>query len=134
MSDVFNFQESLLVRETIRQVKAQRDPRTYLGLERMFLQWMSLMIFALTVSLSLSTIPGTLSRIFQFVWLPFAAAGVVFSVWRYYSRVAAMQDVVRRAGVRVGSDPLAYLSFSAVLIGILVSTVAVVFVTYRNRL
>jgi hypothetical protein len=72
--------------------KRQRDPRVLMGLERMLLHWVSVMAFVTVTSMSLGSLPvQSVSERYvvsavQFFWLPFALAGVVYSVWQYFWR------------------------------------------------
>lgn len=108
-------------------VEAQRKPNSYMGLERMLLHWVALMAFVTLSSLSLVSIPGTASRVLQVIWVPFAALGVVYSIWKYFSRLNSLVFLGRTIESRVGSDPLAYAGlvglFIAVVISVLVLTI-----------
>lgn len=123
-------------------VRVQRSPKAYMGVERMLLNWVQLLAFAAMSGIALVSIPGPLSRVFQVIFLPFAAAGLFYrsalrcvfvcflphplcSVYRYYGRVTSLAYLGRTIESRIGSDPLAYTLLIALIIAVILSALLV---------
>ncbi len=91
---MFFFKRAAVAKAAQVSVKRQRDPRALMGLERMLLHWLSVMAFVVTTSLRLGKLTeSTAVSVLQFVFLPFALAGVLYSVWRYYMRQRSLQQL-----------------------------------------
>jgi hypothetical protein len=73
---MMTFPQTLRFVEDMKSVKAQRDPKSYMGLERMYLSWSMLMAVVVMASISVARRNGVAARVLSFVWLPFAAAGL----------------------------------------------------------
>lgn len=137
---MFSFAQAALHRHEVMEVKSQRDPKVetptparssdgspalvqaYMGLERMLLAWVSVMGFVVSTSLLLLQSEGTAARVLQYVWLPFAAAGVVFALWRYMGRVNTLQSLQRARVTQEGHlDVAAYSALVALVLATVLS-------------
>lgn len=126
---MYNFLQQAESGKSSVQFKAQRDPRSYMGLERMLLQWVKLMAFVVSTSMLLLQVDGVAAQVLRYVWLPFAALGVAYATWKYYTRLSALQAVPARR-IPIGSDPWAYTALLALLIGTLMSYFIVTALTW----
>jgi hypothetical protein len=86
-----------------------------MGLERMLLAWVSVSSFVCMTSL-------TLTGAFRFVFLPFAVAGVLFAVYRYFVRLRTLYLLHQQAEHAVGIDLWAY-HFMVLTLVIVIATV-----------
>jgi hypothetical protein len=102
-----------------------------MGLERMLLAWAGLMAFVVLTSLSFLAYRGVAAQVLRYLWLPFALAGVVWSSWRYYTRLNSLQKLYMEK-VPIGSDPLAYALLILLLFAVLLS--ALILAVVQNKL
>jgi hypothetical protein len=112
-------------------VATQRKPKSYLGLERMLLHWVSLMSFVTLTSLSLVSVPGVASRVLQLVWLPFALAGIVYALLRYYRRLRSLVFLGGTVDSRIGSEPAVYVGLVLLLCAVVLSVLVLTVVSNR---
>jgi hypothetical protein len=124
------FPDSFRIRGAVLRIKAQRDPATYMGLERMMLKWMSVMGFVVSTSLLLAPLPGTAPRFFQYFFLPFAMMGLIYSVFRYYSRLHSINALDASNDTPVGSDPLVYMGMVLLILGITLSVFVITWLQF----
>ena len=66
------------------------------------------MAFVVSTSLLLLNIEGTAARVLQYMWIPFCVLGVVYAVWRYYTRLNMLQ-------VTVGVSVFVFVLFACLL-------------------
>lgn len=117
-------------------VASQREPKTYLGLERMLLKWLSLMGFVVMTSISLIYIPGIARLVLQWMWVPFAVVGLAYSIWKYYWRLNRLRTLVVRSDTahldRAGNDPWAYAGLVGLLMAVMTTAFVLTFIQNRQ--
>ena len=91
--------------------------QSYMGLERMLLAWVSVSSF---ICMSSVTFAGA----FRVVFLPFAVAGVLFAVYRYFVRLRTIYLLHQEAEKAVGIDVWAYSALVLALVMVVVTVVA----------